>query len=48
MGWAPINVAGNLNLGVWERLAEEEELALPNSAWEDCITPTQMTWASST
>ncbi len=33
-GWAPINPAGNLNLGVFETLARGETLALPNLGLE--------------
>lgn len=33
-GWAPINPAGNLNLDVFAKLADGEELALPNLGLE--------------
>ena len=33
-GWAPVNPAGNFDLGVFERLARGEELALPNLGME--------------
>jgi nucleoside-diphosphate-sugar epimerase len=33
-GWAPLNPAGNFNLKVFERLANGEELALPNFGLE--------------
>lgn len=33
-GWAPINPAGHLGLDVWRRLAEGEELVLPNLGME--------------
>ena len=33
-GWAPLNPAGNFDLGVFERLANGEELILPNLGME--------------
>lgn len=33
-GWTPINPAGNLDLGVFEKLAHGDELALPNLGLE--------------
>jgi len=33
-GWAPVNPAGNFDLGVFERLARGEEMALPNLGME--------------
>lgn len=33
-GWVPVNPAGNLDVSVFERLAEGEELALPNFGME--------------
>jgi nucleoside-diphosphate-sugar epimerase len=33
-GWAPVNPAGNFNLNVFERLANEEELVLANFGME--------------
>lgn len=33
-GWAPVNPAGNVDLGVYEKLARGEELALPNLGLE--------------
>ncbi|MFI6673534.1 NAD-dependent epimerase/dehydratase family protein [Kribbella sp. NPDC050470] len=33
-GWTPINPAGNLDLGVYEKLAHGDELALPNLGLE--------------
>ncbi|MEU4287048.1 NAD-dependent epimerase/dehydratase family protein [Kribbella sp. NPDC026596] len=33
-GWTPINPAGNLDLGVFEKLARGDELALPNFGLE--------------
>jgi nucleoside-diphosphate-sugar epimerase len=33
-GWAPVNPAGNFDLGVFERLAKGSELAIPNLGME--------------